>query len=95
MKDNSGDKAIIVTYPDEFAKQEIVDLAKAAGYKVEAVITQKQVVKSEYGVGVGKAQELQGLVANNGSKTIIIDESITSSQANKLAGVTHTEVVDR
>jgi len=84
-----------VTYPDEFAKREIVDLAKAAGYKVEAVITQKQVVKSEYGVGVGKAQELQEIVANNGSKTIIIDETVTSSQANNLAKVTQAEVVDR
>jgi GTP-binding protein HflX len=95
MKESEGDKATIVTYPDEFAKREIVDLAKAAGYKVEAVITQKQVVKSEYGVGVGKAQELQEIVANNGSKTIIIDETVTSSQANNLAKVTQAEVVDR
>ena len=95
MKEDQGDKATIVTYPDEFDKREIVDLAKAAGYKVEAVMTQKQVVKSEYGVGVGKAEELRELVAGNGSKTIIIDESVTSSQANKLASLTHTEIVDR
>jgi GTP-binding protein HflX len=95
MTEFQGDKAIIVTYRDEFAKQEIVGLAKAAGYRVEAVITQKQVVKSEYGVGVGKAEELRGLVVENGSKTIIIDESVTSSQANKLSTLTHAEVVDR
>ncbi|HME18545.1 MAG TPA: GTPase HflX, partial [Nitrososphaerales archaeon] len=59
---SEGEKAVIVTYPHEFDKQEIVDLAKAAGYKVEAVMTQKQVVKSEYGVGVGKAEELRELV---------------------------------
>ncbi|HMD79079.1 MAG TPA: GTPase HflX, partial [Nitrososphaerales archaeon] len=57
--------------------------------------TQKQVVKSEYGVGVGKAEELRELVEENGSKTIIIDESITSSQANKLATATHVQVIDR
>jgi GTP-binding protein HflX len=91
----SGEKATIVTYPDEFDKQEIVDLAKAAGYSVEAVMTQKQVVKSEYGVGVGKAEELRELVEENGSKTIIIDESITSAQANKLATTTHVQVIDR
>ncbi|HLQ06824.1 MAG TPA: hypothetical protein VK126_03640 [Nitrososphaerales archaeon] len=44
-------KATIVTYPDEFAKREIQELAKAGGYSVEAVITQKQVIKSGYGVG--------------------------------------------
>lgn len=92
---SSTDRATIVTYPDEFAKREIVDLAKAAGYSVEAVITQKKVVKSEYGVGVGKAQELQEMVADNGSKTIIVDESLTSAQANRLASVTQAEVVDR
>lgn len=88
-------KATIVTYPDEFTKREIQELAKAAGYTVEAVVTQKQVVKSEYGVGVGKAAELFELVSDNGSDTLIIDESLTSSQANNLAKVTHVEVVDR
>jgi len=89
------DKATIVTYPDEFAKNEITELAKAAGYSVEALITQKQVVKSEYGVGVGKAQELKEIVSQNGSKTLIIDEELTSSQANNLAKATHVEIVDR
>ena len=87
--------ATVVTYPDEFAKQEILDLAKAAGYSVQALITQKAVVKSEYGVGVGKAQELKQIVAENGSKTLIIDETLTSSQANNLSKATATEVVDR
>jgi GTP-binding protein HflX len=96
MKDSSSsDKAIIVTYPDEFTKNEITELARAAGYSVQAVITQRQVVKSEYGVGVGKAQELQQIVAENDSKTIIVDESLTSSQANRLATLTQAEVVDR
>ncbi|HEV2138837.1 MAG TPA: GTPase HflX [Nitrososphaerales archaeon] len=95
MKASNGSRAIVVTYPDEFAKNEIVELAKAAGYDVAAVMTQKQVIKSEYGVGVGKAQELQEMVAENDCNTIIIDESVTSSQANKLSSFTHTEIVDR
>src|SRR5690348_16010194 len=94
-KGRSDDKATVITYPDEFTKQEILELAKAAGYRVQAVITQKQVIKSGYGVGVGKAQELQEIVAENGSKTIIIDEGVTSSQANNLSKVTQAEVVDR
>ena len=88
-------KATIVTYPDEFSKREIAELAMAAGYSVQAVITQKRVVKSEYGVGVGKAQELQQIVEDNGSNTIIVDESLTSSQAYRLSTVTRAEVVDR
>jgi GTP-binding protein HflX len=90
-----GTKAIVVTYPDEFAKQEIVELAKAGGYEVAQVITQKNIIRSEYGVGSGKAQELEGMVADSHADTIIIDESITSSQANNLATKTHAAVIDR
>lgn len=89
------DKATIVTYPDEFAKREIAELARAAGYSVQAIITQRRVVKSEFGVGAGKAEELRELVRENGSKTLIIDETLTSAQAFKLATVTQVEIVDR
>lgn len=89
------DKATIVTYPDDFAKQEIVELAKAAGYSVQALITQRRVVKSEFGVGVGKAEELREIVRENGSDTLIVDETLTSSQAFKLATVTRVAIVDR
>ena len=88
-------KVTIVTYPDEFSKREIAELARAAGYSVQALVTQKRVLKSEYGVGVGKARELQQIVVDNGSNTIIVDESLTSSQAYRLSTVTHAEVVDR
>jgi GTPase len=90
-----GKKAIIVTYPGEFAKQEIVGLAEAAEYEVVQVVTQREIVRSEYGVGSGKAQELEGMVADTKADTIIIDESITSSQANNLARMTHAAVIDR
>jgi GTP-binding protein HflX len=89
------EKATIVTYPDEFSKEEIKELAARAGYTVVGMITQKRVVKSEYGVGVGKAEELRDMISKNGSKTLIIDEEVTSSQANKLATITRVEVVDR
>jgi GTP-binding protein HflX len=89
------DKATVVTYPDDFAKQEIQELAKAAGYSVVEIMSQKQVIKSEYGVGVGKAEELRDIISRNGSKTLIIDESVTSAQAYKLATVTRAEIVDR
>ena len=95
MTSSTGSKAIVVTYPDEFAKNEILELANAAGYEVAAVMTQKNIIKSEYGVGVGKAQELQGMVTENDCDTIIVDETVTSSQANKLASFTHSEIVDR
>ena len=95
MNEESGTKAIVVTYRDDFAKQEIAELARAGGYKVDEFVTQKEIIKSEYGVGVGKAQELEQMVAANDSDTIIIDESMTSAQANKLSELTHARVIDR
>jgi GTPase len=89
------EKATIVTYPDEFAVQEIRELAKAAGYSVVELITQKKVVKSEYGVGVGKAEELRRMIRGNGSKVLIVDEQLTSSQAYNLSEITKVEVIDR
>ena len=88
-------KAIIVTYPDEFAKKEITELARAAGYEVDQLVTQREVIKSEYGVGVGKAQELEAMVGDSHAGTIIIDEAMSSSQAFKLQGKTHAQVIDR
>ena len=95
LSTGQGTKAILVTYPDEFAKREITELARAAGYEVSQVVTQRQIIKSEYGVGVGKAQELEGLVEDSHSDTIIIDEGVTSAQANKLSAKTHAQVIDR
>ena len=92
---SSENKATIVTYRDDFAIKEITELAEAAGYSVQAVLPQKVVLKSEYGVGVGKAAELFEIVSDNDSKTLIVDEELTSSQANNLSKVTHVEVVDR
>jgi len=92
---NASLKATIVTYADEFAKKEAQELAKAAGYSVQAVIGLKQIVRSEFGVGEGKAEELAETVSENGSELLIIDESLTSAQANNLAKTTHVEVIDR
>jgi len=91
----SESKATVVTYRDEFAQREIRELAEAAGYSVQALLPQKVILKSEYGVGVGKAAELFEVVTENDSKTLIVDEELTSSQANNLSKVTHAEVVDR
>ena len=95
MTQELGTRAIVVTYPDEFSKREIVDLAKAGGYEVLEVVAQREIIRSGYGVGSGKAQELEGMVADSGADTIIVDESISSSQAHNLARKTHAAVIDR
>ncbi|NWG08742.1 MAG: hypothetical protein HXX80_00240 [Nitrososphaerales archaeon] len=59
----------MVTYPDEFAKQEAVGLAKAAGYLVAHKVTQKYLNHAEYGVGSGKAEELKEIANQIGCAT--------------------------
>ena len=95
MAEGAQNRAIVVTYPDEFAKKEILELARAAGYDVDRVVTQRNIIRSEYGVGVGKAQELEEMVGDSHAGTIIVDEAMTSSQAFKLQSKTHAQVVDR
>ena len=41
MSQGNTDKATIFTFPDEFEKNEIIELAKAAGYDVVGVMTRR------------------------------------------------------
>ena len=92
---SSRPKVLVVTYPDEFAKQEAVGLAEAAGYLVAHKVTQKYLNHAEYGVGSGKAEELKEIANQVGSETIIVDERLTSSQMNNLSKLTGQQVIDR
>jgi GTPase len=87
--------ALIVTYRDEFLKEEVVGLAEAAGFDVAQVLTVRRLNSSEYGVGSGKAEELRQLAEGAKTRTIIIDDRLSSSQAHNLAKFTHQEVIDR
>lgn len=88
-------KVILVTYKDEFAKNEAVGLVEAAGYRVVSLITQKILHHPEYGVGSGKAEELGKIAEEEKSQMIIVDDRLSSSQAHNLAKLTHQEVIDR
>lgn len=92
---SSRPKVLVVTYPDEFAKQEAVGLAEAAGYLVAHKVTQKYLNHAEYGVGSGKAEELKEIANQVGSEAIIVDERLTSSQMNNLSKLTGQQVIDR
>jgi GTP-binding protein HflX len=88
-------KAILVTYRDEFMKQEAMGLVEAAGYSISSVIDQKKLNHAQYGVGSGKAEEIKTLADDLGTQMIIVDDRLSSSQAHNLAKFTHQEVIDR
>jgi len=76
---------------------EIIELARAAGYSIEGVLTQTRTEDPEYNLGAGKVCELVELVEDTGAGTVILDNRTGPYQTYNLgqelpAGV---EVVDR
>lgn len=88
-------RVILVTYKDEFVKEEALGLAEAAGYFVAKLVTLKELHHKQYGVGSGKAEEVRRIAEEEGTKMIIVDDRLSSSQAHNLAKFTHQEVIDR
>jgi GTPase len=92
---SAGKKVILVTYPDEFTKNEAIGLVEAAGFRISEVLTQKKLNHQQYGIGTGKAEEIRDLAETEKTNMIIIDERLSSGQAHNLAKFCHQEVIDR
>jgi GTPase len=100
MKDSNAShlrtkKVLLVTYPDDFVRNEAIGLVEAAGYRISEVFTVRSLKHQQYGVGSGKAQEIRDYAEEEGTQMIIIDERLSSSQAHNLAKFAHQEVIDR
>jgi GTP-binding protein HflX len=92
---NKFRKAILITYPKEQAINEAISLADAAGYFVIKTITQRQITKSRYGIGRGKAQETKEMIEELKPDVIIFDEVIKPTQMYNLASICKVEIIDR
>ena len=88
-------KAILITYPVGQAKNEAISLAETAGYSIIRIVTQKQITKSRFGIGRGKAEEVKELVQELKPDVIIFDEVLKPSQMYNLASVCKIEIIDR
>jgi GTP-binding protein HflX len=88
-------KAILITYPVEQARNEAISLAETAGYSIIRIVTQKQITKSRFGIGHGKAEEVKELVQELKPDVIIFDEVLKPSQMYNLASVCKIEIIDR
>src|SRR2546427_4591646 len=88
-------KAILITYPVDQAIKEAVSLADAAGYEVIDTVTQRQITRSRFGIGPGKAEEVKELVQELKPNAIIFDEMIKPTQMYNLARMCKVEIVDR
>src|SRR5919112_599160 len=88
-------KAILVTYPLEQGINEAISLADAAGYSIIKTVTQRQIPKSRFGIGRGKAEEVRDIVKEIKPDVIIFDETIKPTQIYNLASLCKVEIIDR
>src|ERR671939_1171102 len=88
-------KAILITYPVEQAIKEAISLADAAGYSIIETVTQRQITRSRFGIGRGKAEEVKDIVKEIRPDIIIFDETIKPTQVYNLASLCNIEIIDR
>jgi GTP-binding protein HflX len=88
-------KAILITYPVEQAIKEAISLADAAGYSIIETVAQRQITKSRFGIGHGKAEEVKEIVKEVKPDVIIFDETIKPTQIYNLASLCKIEIIDR
>jgi len=86
-------KVILVTYPQDFILNEGKQLVLSIpNYEIVKVFTQKYLNHAKYGIGSGKAEEIEKFVQQTeGIEEIIVDNHLTSKQIynlEKLIGVT-------
>jgi GTPase len=88
-------KAILITYPIKQAIKEAISLADAAGYSIIETVTQRQITKSRFGIGRGKAEEVKEIVKEVKPDVVIFDETIKPTQIYNLASLCKIEIIDR
>jgi GTP-binding protein HflX len=88
-------KAILITYPLEQAVKEAMSLADAAGYDIVKTVTQRQIIKSRFGIGRGKAEEVKEMVQEIKPEVIVFDEVLKPTQMYNLASLCKIEIIDR
>jgi GTP-binding protein HflX len=92
---DNNNKVILITYPYDDSIKEALALADAAGYRVVATVTQRYLMKSKYGIGSGKLDEVKSLIRSLDVKKIIFDEVLKPTQEYNLASELGVEVIDR
>ena len=89
-------KIVLITYPDDFILNEAKELVLSIPeYDLAEVFTQKYLNRSKYGIGLGKAEEIEQFVKENKIEKIIVDEHLSSKQIYNLETLMNVSVIDR
>jgi GTP-binding protein HflX len=88
-------KALLITYPDQFAITEAKSLAESTGYSILETVCQKHITMSKFGIGKGKAEVVKEKIIELKPNVIIFDEVLKPSQQYNLSKLCNIEVIDR
>lgn len=88
-------KALLITYPNQFAITEAKSLAESTGYSILDTICQKHITMSRFGIGKGKAELVKEKIMELKPNVIIFDEVLKPSQQYNLSKLCNIEVIDR
>lgn len=90
-------KVILVSYPIDFTIDEAKSLVESVPEnKIVKVYTQKYLNHAKYGMGLGKAEEIQKFVKESKDiQKIIVDEHLSSRQIFNLEQILEIQVIDR
>jgi GTP-binding protein HflX len=90
-------KVVLVSYPDEFTIDEAKGLVLSMPeYQITKVFTQKYLNRSKYGMGAGKAEEINNFVKEHSNiGKIVVDAHLSPRQIFNLEQLLGTEVLDR
>ncbi|MEM0145478.1 MAG: GTPase HflX [Conexivisphaerales archaeon] len=79
------ERMAIITYPNEFCKQEAWELVLSAGYSPIAIFTSKKFGNGKLGLPSGKANSIKEQIQQLEADFIFVDDRIKASQAYELS----------
>ena len=88
-------KALLITYPNQFAITEAKSLAESTGYSILETVCQKHITMSKFGIGKGKAEVVKEKIMELKPNVILFDEVLKPSQQYNLSKLCNIEVIDR
>jgi len=78
-------KALLITYPNQFAITEAKSLAESTGYSVLDTVCQKHITMSKFGIGKGKVELVREKRIELKLNVIIFDDVLKPNQQYNLS----------
>lgn len=96
IKEDRGERAILVGIENEDSLQELEELAKTCNVTTVAKVLQKRdKIDSAFFIGEGKVDEIAMLRQAKGANVVIFDDELSAAQIRNLEDIIGTKIIDR